>query len=270
MAFMTNVELQKEQALSEGYSAGPLPQLNSVNINTQDALGNTIVLVPPSLVPPYYPLSNETPNLNLSLTDMNSTTAENFCLIDDFIGSAVFTTPGNGGTIPFFIGGIQDHTFQICAKPAGVSTANAIAYARLFVVAPINVHDINFSISDAGGASSFGSFAIYSADGKTLLGSTTPFSLASTGVGSGSMIQAPVFVPQGPHILAWTAYGEGTAGTAKLTGLLQNTLTTISNKNYANVGDAGNVAVSGVFPATLGTLTTNNNYTAMPLLFIEL
>ena len=71
--------LQKAQAEAEGFQQGPQPALNSANINTQDALGNTQVVTTSPV--PYYPPS-ETPNLQLSTEDMSSQVANNFVILD--------------------------------------------------------------------------------------------------------------------------------------------------------------------------------------------
>jgi len=77
----------KQQAESEGYQQGPQPELNNANANTQALLGNPLPQIP---VPaPYYPGAFETPNLNMSLTNMPVNIAENFVLLDaEFPGSS--------------------------------------------------------------------------------------------------------------------------------------------------------------------------------------
>lgn len=78
--FLTPPQVEKQQSESEGYQQGPQPEINNPNANTQDALGNTVTQTP--VAPPYYPGATETPNLQLSLTNMPVNIAENFVIID--------------------------------------------------------------------------------------------------------------------------------------------------------------------------------------------
>ena len=79
MAPLTLQELQKAQAIVDGFAFGPMPALNPANLNTQDREGNPQV---PSTSPaPYYPPAVPTPLLELSLYDMSSTLANNFVLL---------------------------------------------------------------------------------------------------------------------------------------------------------------------------------------------
>jgi hypothetical protein len=276
MVFLTNLQLQKEQALAEGYQAGPLPQLNPVNVSTQDASGNAIILVPPSLVPPYYPLTASTPNLELTLQDMSPNVAENFSLIDSFVGGSV-SEVGMGGFQPFsVVGSIQDHAlgFAAYAGSGSTYTDNAIGYARFFVVAPSSISYINGFISDgAAGTDPIGKFAIYTADGQTKL-TETKFTIATSAVGVFSALwtNAPVFLPQGEYILAWSACGENTPGQAKVEAINCGNYTKMVNATAKNVGTSAKTigAPDYLFPAALGTLTANNNMTLLPFLFFEL
>ena len=84
--FLTQPELAKAQAEAEGFALGPLPVLNSANLNTQQIIGNPQV-VPAATAPvPYYP-SSETPNLQLSTEDMPAQLANNFVILDNAIGT---------------------------------------------------------------------------------------------------------------------------------------------------------------------------------------
>lgn len=80
--FLSNLELQTEQAKSEGFVNGPAPMLNPANVNTQYLLGNTELPedVPPLV--PYYPGITETPNMGLSLANMEAILVNNFEIID--------------------------------------------------------------------------------------------------------------------------------------------------------------------------------------------
>lgn len=75
--------LAKAQAEAEGYQNGPVPALNPANINTQNLLGNTQPLVVQTVpTVPYYPETNITPLLQLSLDNMGQEVANNFVIID--------------------------------------------------------------------------------------------------------------------------------------------------------------------------------------------
>src|ERR1035437_6042544 len=83
-------ELQKAQAETEGFQNGPIPALNTANLNTQSILGNPQT---PSTSPvPYYP-SQETPNLKLSTRDMASEVANNFVILDASISGGSLSFP---------------------------------------------------------------------------------------------------------------------------------------------------------------------------------
>ena len=92
--FLTANQLAKAQAAAEGFQNGPLPALNSANINTQDSIGNAqpAPIIPlPIVFPPYYP-SSGTPNLNLSTKDMSSDIANNFVILDAVLAVSAFTS----------------------------------------------------------------------------------------------------------------------------------------------------------------------------------
>ncbi len=91
MAFLTPQQIEKQQAESEGYQQGPQPEINNPNANTQDALGNTVVQTP--VAAPYYPGATETPNLQLTLTNIPVNVAENMVLIDAAIGVVPIIQP---------------------------------------------------------------------------------------------------------------------------------------------------------------------------------
>ena len=282
MAFLTDAQLQKEQASAEGFQLGPQPALNPQNLNTQIILGNNFSVVPPSPVPAYYPGADKTPNLQLSLNCMEPEMANNMVLIDAFVGNSV-NQIGQGGITPFVTGTVQDHSCAFCAYAGSGSTftENDIAFARFTISAPISISYIAGKITDgAAGSNPFGKFAIYSADGQTLI-TATKFQIGTAQVGlfSSAWTNAPVLLPAGSYILAWSACGETVAGAAKMTGLVQNTLTAIAN--YAlSTQVAGQVAIGSAagqvlpplynFPATIGNLTQNNNYTIMPLVYLTL
>jgi hypothetical protein len=80
MPFLTPQQIEKQQSESEGYEQGPQPKINNPNANTQANLGNPVVQTPEPA--PYYPGATETPNLQLSLTNMGVNLAENFVLLD--------------------------------------------------------------------------------------------------------------------------------------------------------------------------------------------
>ena len=80
MAFLTPQEIEKQQSESEGYQQGPQPEINNPNANTQAKIGNPVVQTPEPA--PYYPGATETPNLQLSLTNMPVNIAENFIILD--------------------------------------------------------------------------------------------------------------------------------------------------------------------------------------------
>ena len=270
------LDLEKQQAESEGFAAGPAPALNTQNINTQAGLGVTFPIPVPSIVtPPYYPAVQETPNMRLSLGSMPTNLAENFVLVDAFVGNAI-NEVGQGGFVPFTTGGEQDHvlSFAAYAGSGTTYTENAIACARFMVQAPVALNNINGKITDgAVGTAPFGKFAIYTADGNTLV-TQTKFNIGTTAVGvfSSPWLNAPVFLPAGSYILCWSACGENTPGQAKLSALIQDGLTAMSNINFVSFGTSAQTIQAPLynFPASLGTLTANNNMTVMPLLFMEL
>ena len=82
LPYLSNLELQTEQAKAEGFVDGPAPRLNNANINTQYIEGNTSL--PADLPPlvPYYPGLTETPNMGLSLINMEQVISNNFQIID--------------------------------------------------------------------------------------------------------------------------------------------------------------------------------------------
>lgn|ERR1019366_2053551 len=93
MSNLTLLQLEKQQAESEGYQQGPEPELNIPNTSAQSLLGNTVTPVPTPV--PYYPGATETPNLEMSLTNMGANLAENFVLIDSLfpVGAPILSIP---------------------------------------------------------------------------------------------------------------------------------------------------------------------------------
>lgn len=285
MALLSSLfDLQKEQARAEGYAAGPAPVLNAANLNTQFAEGNPLAItapLPPAVVPNYYPNSARTPNLRMVLYDMPASVANNFILIDSYAAASV-TQQGEGGYAPFTVGVIQDHVVAAAGNVgSGASHADGnINCARFLVEAPTSFSSIASNISDgaAGSPAAYGQFAIYTADSLTLITQTAfPVTLTNTGTFVSKLINAPVTLPEGSYIFCWAAYGETVAGTAKYTGLLQNTLTAIKNAALLNASGAASVGVAAnvinvlnTFPPNLGVITPNNNITAMPLVYLVL
>jgi len=280
---LTLTELQTQQALAEGYQNGPLPVLNTVNINTQAANGNAIVPPIPLTVPiPDFIAAITTPNLNLSIQDLSPTSQNNMYLIDSFVGSSV-SQIGEGGWQPYTVpGSIQDHALGFCgyAGSSSTYTSGAISYARFFNPAPQSLSYVNGYITDgaapaAGFTSALGKYAIYSANGQQLLCETEfPVGLSNTGVFSTLWVNAPLFLPQGEYVLAWAAVGEAVPGTAKLEAIDVGHYTVMVNATASNIGTSSNlvspIGPGFTFPSSLGTLTTNNNITLLPFLFFEL
>ena len=118
--FLTQIQLAAAQAEAEGYQNGPNPTLNSANLYTQDVLGNNQV-VPVVVSPvPYYPDTDTTPNLQLSLKDLSAQLANNFVILDgaipviesfDFFAVAV---PETFHFTPPCIGLVPNHVVYCC------------------------------------------------------------------------------------------------------------------------------------------------------------
>jgi len=267
------LDLEKQQAESEGFTAGPAPQLNSPNLNTQIELGVSFPIPPPPyIVTPYYPGSLETPNLQLSLSSMSADLANNFALIDAFCGGAAGKT-GQGGFSPFSTGGVQDHVLAFCAY-AGTGTTyteNDLAFARFIVPTPITISTVSGYITDAAaGTQPIGKFAIYTADGQVLI-TQCKFSIGTgtVGVFTQAWINAPVVLPAGSYILVWSACDENTPGQARMEALLPGQLTSMVNATGVSIGTSA-MTISGPlynFPTALGTLKANSHMTAMPLVY---
>jgi hypothetical protein len=90
MAPLTLQQVAQQQAIAEGYSAGPTPQVNPANAATQASLGNP--LSPIAEPTPYFPGTIITPNLGLSLEGMDDVLAQNMVILDAAIGT------GGGGS----------------------------------------------------------------------------------------------------------------------------------------------------------------------------
>lgn len=83
MAPLTLAQAALQQAIAEGFAGGPLPTLNSANVNTQTSIGNPLTpVVEPA--PAYPPATLVTPNLGLSLQDLSVVDANNMVIIDAF------------------------------------------------------------------------------------------------------------------------------------------------------------------------------------------
>lgn len=80
--YLSNLELQTEQAKAEGFVNGPAPALNPQNVSTQYNLGNTTLPEDVPALVPYYPGITETPNMGLSLVGMDPILTNNFEIID--------------------------------------------------------------------------------------------------------------------------------------------------------------------------------------------
>jgi len=80
--FLSNLELQTEQAKAEGYINGPAPALNSANIETQHMIGNTSLPKDVPALVPYYPGVIQTPNMGLNLSNLDENLVANFEIID--------------------------------------------------------------------------------------------------------------------------------------------------------------------------------------------
>src|ERR1039458_1509717 len=99
MALLDTAQVKKQQAESEGYQQGPLPEINDPNESTQARLGNPQVQTPAPV--PYYPGATDTPIRNLSLVNMPVSVAENFVIIDNgvAINSKAAVNAGLSGSI---------------------------------------------------------------------------------------------------------------------------------------------------------------------------
>jgi len=80
--FLSNLELQTEQAKAEGYINGPAPSLNKQNISTQYNEGNTSLPTDVPALLPYYPDLTVTPNMGMSLEGIDVKMVNNLQIID--------------------------------------------------------------------------------------------------------------------------------------------------------------------------------------------
>jgi hypothetical protein len=124
--FLTQAAAAKAQAEVEGYQNGPEPALNPVNANTQQQLGNPLYVPGVASKVPYYPPSQETPNLQLSLQDMSADLAQNFVVLDNaipIVGTADFPADYTGVQVgelysfPSIISGIYNLYIVATAIP---------------------------------------------------------------------------------------------------------------------------------------------------------
>jgi hypothetical protein len=123
MAFLTPQEIEKQQAEAEGYQQGPQPEINNPNANTQDKIGNPVVQTPEPA--PYYPGATETPNLQMSLTNMPVNIAENFVLLDE--SSAAF---------PSVQGSLQSLNSTVSRTVSVTAPATGLYTLSLYMSAP--------------------------------------------------------------------------------------------------------------------------------------
>jgi hypothetical protein len=119
MAPLTLQELQKAQAIVDGFANGPLPSLNSANLNVQALEGNPIG--PGTTFPTKYPPAGPTPFLHLSTFDMSTTLAMDMWLIDRAFGNGssinvngvLVQHPNLNNTTPVAPAGYTNVIFQV-------------------------------------------------------------------------------------------------------------------------------------------------------------
>jgi hypothetical protein len=124
---LTALEVAQQQALAEGFAAGPVPKVNPANIYTQDLLGNPIVPVAEP-VPYYPPATNTTPNLGLSLQGMDVVLADNMALLDSAAVNAGAVVFENAVTFVGFVqilGGLLDLSNSVGTPGQFLSTTGS-------------------------------------------------------------------------------------------------------------------------------------------------
>ena len=161
---------------------------------------------------------------------------------------ATVDTAGEGG---FFAPTNMPQTDTSTAADTGADQVRVIQF-----VLPIRavVRNVVFEVVtlSAGGLASVG---IYDKDSNRLLHSGA-ISTATTGVKSG-VVSPSVTLEPGVYFLAWTFDNT----TARFRGVLPTGFLTLLSKNATRTGFAANASVSGVLPATLGTITLSTGMT---------
>jgi len=272
MAPLTLQELQKAQAIVDGFAFGPMPALNPANLNTQDREGNPQV---PSTSPaPYYPPAVPTPLLELSLYDMSSTLANNFVLLDKAFGEgssinvngSLVESPNLNKTTPAAPVGDTNVSFQIDDEgniSAFVATADVTAWSALTgdlretQVIPFDGPTIGTPDS---GISRIGAGSLAIGDGTSgdTSGSLTLSTIFVSTVDTFALSLTGTFTDSTGHVGTIGQVLESTVtGTQWITPVSSGFLYTVVSKtsNYlANSGD--DVWCNGTFNVTLPSPTT--------------
>jgi len=145
-----------------------------------------------------------------------------------------------------------------------VASTNQVRVVRVFLDQSIQQDRIaiNGVTNGAGGKASFG---VYSNDGNTLLYYSGLVSTDSASPWSGTQtitLSTGGTIGPGYFLFAWTA--DNTSATAR-SFTLDSNLPAVLNQGSFFVGTAANAATGGALPATLGTLTSSNSITSIPI-----
>ena len=145
-----------------------------------------------------------------------------------------------------------------------VASTNQVRVVRVFLDQSIQQDRIaiNGVTNGAGGKASFG---VYSNDGNTLLyySGLVSTDLASPWSGAQTItLSTGGTIGPGYFLFAWTA--DNTSATAR-SFTLDSNLPAVLNQGSFFVGTAANAATGGALPATLGTLTSSNSITSIPI-----
>lgn len=145
-----------------------------------------------------------------------------------------------------------------------VASTNQVRVVRVFLDQSIQQDRIaiNGVTNGAGGNASFG---VYSNDGNTLLyySGLVSTDLASPWSGAQTItLSTGGTIGPGYFLFAWTA--DNTSATAR-SFTLDSNLPAVLNQGSFFVGTAANAATGGALPATLGTLTSSNSITSIPI-----
>lgn len=180
-------------------------------------------------------------------------------------GGVVFDTPGQGAFIGPNLGELfplYSNTSFLTAAPIG-GTNDQLTVFQFKLPYSITLSRVSVIVGTAQATSSV-NFGIYSAAGSKVLDSGA---IATTSTGASSVTITPV--PLTPAIYYFAQSASNTSVALQTVAPVSVAATNMMNALSVKIGQATNLTVSGVMPATLGALTADSVYAGIGCALFE-
>ena len=243
----------------------------ATSLNTASTISNTPAPQGPSAI-----VFENNGAMNSSQTLLNLESTDSSVVITDKgagtinlqASTVAFNTAGQGG----FVGAgfpFPDAYYSGASSGGTIGgNANQVTVFQFSLKASYTISKVSARVV-TGAAGQTASFGIYNLAGNKLLDSTA-LSVNSSSTSVTTTLAAPVTLPPGTYYFAQSTTGtSATIIAAQNSGGASSTTSFLPNLNVIRVGQAANATSGGVLPATLGSISSDNQGLPVCLVFFE-